>query len=235
MKKVFGWILLIFGIIALGSEFDDVIKGTPKSPVMGFILAGLFIFGGYKLIRSKSGDKVFSKNEKASSRTVKPISTDKTLRKASDDTTASISRNKTSSDFGEEATTPLQAAHSKYTSNKTEVVVPPIQLQQIPPVSSITNNSVADVPVPPPIVENKLLNLNSATEVQLAALPGVGPVLAKRAVSLQKQGGFKSVDHFGEILGLKSHHMERIKTLAFASPIQNNQQPDGLSGRVVDL
>ena len=64
-----------------------------------------------------------------------------------------------------------------------------------------------------------MLDLNLAAEQQLAALPGVGVALAKRAVDLRKQtGGFVSVDDFCARLRLMPHFVEQIRVRAFASP-----------------
>jgi competence protein ComEA len=47
------------------------------------------------------------------------------------------------------------------------------------------------------------LNLNTATVQQLEALPGVGPVLAKRIVEFrQKKGGFKRVEELLAVPGI---------------------------------
>ncbi len=47
------------------------------------------------------------------------------------------------------------------------------------------------------------LNLNTATVQQLQALPGVGPVLAKRIVEFrQKKGGFKRVEELLAVPGI---------------------------------
>jgi len=47
------------------------------------------------------------------------------------------------------------------------------------------------------------LSLNTATVQQLQALPGVGPVLAKRIVEFrQKKGGFKRVEELLAVPGI---------------------------------
>ncbi len=47
------------------------------------------------------------------------------------------------------------------------------------------------------------LNLNTATVQQLEALPGVGPVLARRIVEFrQKKGGFKRVEELLAVPGI---------------------------------
>lgn len=48
-----------------------------------------------------------------------------------------------------------------------------------------------------------VLNLNTATPQQLEALPGIGPVLAKRIVDFrQKKGGFRKIEELLAIPGI---------------------------------
>lgn len=80
-----------------------------------------------------------------------------------------------------------------------------------------------------------LIDLNSSSEEELAALPGVGIIVAKRAVGLREsRGNFRSVEDFGEALNLKPHIVERIRPLVLIPPAQRPQRPDS-SGRVVDF
>jgi competence protein ComEA len=46
------------------------------------------------------------------------------------------------------------------------------------------------------------VNLNTATAVELDALPGVGPVLAQRIVDHRKQGPFTSVEELDDVPGI---------------------------------
>lgn len=79
------------------------------------------------------------------------------------------------------------------------------------------------------------LNLNGATEGELASLPGVGAVLAKRAVTERSQrGGFASVDELGHILELKPHVVERLRPLVTASS-RREQSGAGQTGRLIDF
>jgi DNA uptake protein ComE-like DNA-binding protein len=80
-----------------------------------------------------------------------------------------------------------------------------------------------------------LVDLNHASEQELAALPSIGIILAKRAVDLREtRGGFRSVEDFGEALDLKPHKVERIRPLVSTStPVQRSQPPES-PGRVVD-
>ena len=48
-----------------------------------------------------------------------------------------------------------------------------------------------------------ILNLNSATLQQLEALPGIGPVLAKRIVEFrEKKGGYKRLEELLAVPGI---------------------------------
>lgn len=79
------------------------------------------------------------------------------------------------------------------------------------------------------------LELNAATERELASLPGVGPVLAKRAVTERAQrGGFGSVDELGQILDLKPHVIERLRPL-LAVGAQSRPSRAGRTGRLIDF
>ncbi len=72
------------------------------------------------------------------------------------------------------------------------------------------------------------LDLNAAPEAAIAALPGIGPILARRAVELREgRGGFASVDDFAEALALKPHVLERIRPLAFTAPRATPPRPMG--------
>lgn len=58
------------------------------------------------------------------------------------------------------------------------------------------------------------LDLNSATQAQLDALPGIGPVLAERIVAWRTEHGrFTSVDELGEVSGIGAKAMERLRPL----------------------
>ena len=79
------------------------------------------------------------------------------------------------------------------------------------------------------------LDLNGATERELASLPGVGPVLAKRAATERAQrGGFSSVDELGQVLGLKPHVVERLRPLLTVGP-RPQQSGAGRTGRLIDF
>lgn len=83
--------------------------------------------------------------------------------------------------------------------------------------------------------ETSTIDLNSSSEQELATLPGVGLIIAKRAINIRdSRGGFRSIEDFGEALNLKPHMIERIRPLVFVSSSQRPQHPDS-SGRIVDF
>lgn len=51
MRSVSGWVLVIFGLLGFGVEIDELLSGTADKPVLGFILASIFVIGGGALIR----------------------------------------------------------------------------------------------------------------------------------------------------------------------------------------
>lgn len=80
----------------------------------------------------------------------------------------------------------------------------------------------------------EVVDLNTATESDLAGLPGVGAILAKKAIQhRQTNDGFRSVDEFFELLGLKPHVMDRVRPLITVQSL--SEEPPKLKGRVVDF
>ena len=57
-----------------------------------------------------------------------------------------------------------------------------------------------------------VLNLNTATLMELETLPGVGPVLARRIVDFrEKKGGFRRVEELLVIPGISERKWRAIK------------------------
>ncbi|AZV56375.1 helix-hairpin-helix domain-containing protein [Clostridium sp. AWRP] len=91
--------------------------------------------------------------------------------------------------------------------------------------------------------KNKIVDINIASENEIANLPGIGLILAKKAINhRQTKGYFNSIDEFAELLLLKPHIFERIKPLIVVSKIEtkheNNSENDKTStksGRIVDF
>jgi hypothetical protein len=79
-----------------------------------------------------------------------------------------------------------------------------------------------------------VVDVNTAPEDQLAALPGVGVVLARRAVAERERSGpFASVDAFAELLELRPHILERLRPRLRAGAAR--RPPPAPRGRVVDF
>lgn len=58
------------------------------------------------------------------------------------------------------------------------------------------------------------LNINEASEAELANLPGIGPILAKRVIDLRSRyGGFESAEHFFTELRLSPHRQDALLKL----------------------
>ncbi|KAB2952685.1 helix-hairpin-helix domain-containing protein [Heliorestis acidaminivorans] len=80
--------------------------------------------------------------------------------------------------------------------------------------------------------EKQLLDLNQASVDELASLPGIGPILAKKAVQVREsQQGFRQLEDFAAALQLKPHIVERIRPMVTIKALSRRQ---GRSGRVVD-
>ncbi len=57
-----------------------------------------------------------------------------------------------------------------------------------------------------------VLNLNTATLMELETLPGIGPVLARRIVEFrEKKGGFRRVEELLVIPGISERKWKLIK------------------------
>jgi DNA uptake protein ComE-like DNA-binding protein len=97
-------------------------------------------------------------------------------------------------------------------------------------------------PLPPPLppqnnaIAANILDLNKATEEELALLPGIGAILAKKAIALRNSmGRFHSVDDFIQDLNLSPYIAERLRakcTVGLAGDSSPAQSKYG--GRVID-
>jgi DNA uptake protein ComE-like DNA-binding protein len=65
-------------------------------------------------------------------------------------------------------------------------------------------------------------------------LPGVGPVLAKRAVAERQARPFESVEDFGETLGLQRRMIDRLRGLVRVEEPEDEREEGPRRGRVVD-
>ena len=81
------------------------------------------------------------------------------------------------------------------------------------------------------------VDINSAPVEALANLPGVGAVLARKALDIRENtGGFVSFENFVEAVGLKPHIIERIRALVVVGPVSEARVPEAApKGRIVDF
>jgi DNA uptake protein ComE-like DNA-binding protein len=80
------------------------------------------------------------------------------------------------------------------------------------------------------------VDINSATEEEIASIPAIGGLLAKKVVAVRDQeGGFRSLEHFAETLQLKPHVIEKIKPFVTFPTIEAAPKQSKHEGRVVDF
>lgn len=85
---------------------------------------------------------------------------------------------------------------------------------------------------------NKQININIATAGEIAILPGINIVMAKKIVEYRNiNGTFKSVDDFIKVANVKEHFVEKIKKMINLSvPAEKKDSGnDDDSGRIVDI
>lgn len=62
------------------------------------------------------------------------------------------------------------------------------------------------------IKSNLSVNINTATQAELEALPGIGPKIAERIIAYrERRGGFRSIDELLNVKGIGPKKFERIK------------------------
>lgn len=127
----------------------------------------------------------------------------------------------------------VRAEYRRRLDAKKGVLATPSTVPSSQPVSWAQTQAVSVSDAPPP---QSPVDVNNASEEVIAAMPGIGSVLAKKAVNeRQKRGGFKSTEEFGQALGLMPHIVERIRPIVVISPLPAADDPQTNSGRVVDV
>jgi len=117
---------------------------------------------------------------------------------------------------------------------------PATQRPAVPP-QSVPRGLAPPLAAPPQTVvaspTSASVDVNSASEQQIASLQGVGPILAKKAIKFrQSERPFQSVDDFAQVLGLKPHILQQLRPRVVANaPAQTARAVEKRSGRVVDF
>jgi comEA protein len=106
---------------------------------------------------------------------------------------------------------PMQSASVKYgpyaSSTNRQIQI------QSPTLSQTTSKKVKSTGSSQKKNSTDIVNINSATETELVALPGIGPSKAHAIVEYrQSQGGFKSIDDLQKVKGIGSATLEKLRT-----------------------
>nr|WP_255571779.1 helix-hairpin-helix domain-containing protein [Anoxybacillus sp. ST70] len=82
----------------------------------------------------------------------------------------------------------------------------------------------------------KLVDINKATEEEISSIPAIGGLLAKKIVMVrEKEGGFRSLEHFSECLQLKPHVVEKIRPFIKFPELESPSKQNKYEGRIVDF
>ncbi len=86
-------------------------------------------------------------------------------------------------------------------------------------------------------VTSTKIDVNSVQAPELAVLPGINIVQAKKLVEHRNINGlFKSVEEFIQVANVKPHFVSKIKSMIVANSINNNSNDDdNYEGRIVDF
>lgn len=85
--------------------------------------------------------------------------------------------------------------------------------------------------------DHQLIDINLCSEEEMAKLPGISIIMAKKASEYRTHsGGFKSVDEFFDFLALKPHFIVQVQPLVRCTPPSgNNPAGKDRTGRILDF
>lgn len=83
----------------------------------------------------------------------------------------------------------------------------------------------------------KKTDINLCSEQELSIVPGIGIILAKKAISIRNEKGkFKSVDEFIDIIGIRAVNIELAKSyLECRETKKDSKELKKRQGRKIDL
>jgi len=83
---------------------------------------------------------------------------------------------------------------------------------------------------------NELIDINTCSEAELTALPGINAITAKKIIKHREEAGtFDSVEDFIELMNIKPHFGVQIKELASANKVEKKKEKRIKWGRIVDI
>ncbi|MGD8191873.1 ComEA family DNA-binding protein [Brevibacillus ginsengisoli] len=98
-----------------------------------------------------------------------------------------------------------------------------------PPQPKMTNASQEEEAI-------GIIDLNTASESEIASIPAIGIILAKKvSIKRQELGGFQSFEHFSQIMELEKQTIEKIEHRVVFSQVENNNTQNKSGGRVIDF
>ncbi len=85
--------------------------------------------------------------------------------------------------------------------------------------------------------ESKQIDVNNATASEIAILPGINIVMAKKIVEYRDTNGlFKNADDFLKVANVKEHFISKIKPMIkFGAPPSPKNDDDNDEGRIIDF
>ena len=85
--------------------------------------------------------------------------------------------------------------------------------------------------------DSKKIDINNATDEEIATLPGVNIILAKKAIEYRnKNGYFRTLEQFMKIVNVKPNFASKIKTMIYLGEVKNIPNlDDDNEGRIVDF
>ncbi|ONK22684.1 hypothetical protein BLX87_15035 [Bacillus sp. VT-16-64] len=82
----------------------------------------------------------------------------------------------------------------------------------------------------------QLIDINTASEDEIAEVPGIGALFAKKVVEARSgSNGFTSFDHFVEVLAIKPHLAEKMRPFLVFPEETENSSLEKSEGRIVDF
>lgn len=96
--------------------------------------------------------------------------------------------------------------------------------------------------VPPQEIQKQLedtaemIDINTATEDEVAGIPGIGALFAKKVIEARKrEGGFTSFEHFVQTLSIKPHLAEKMRPFLVFPERPATSSLKKSEGRIVDF